>query len=98
MTIETTTTVQLSDIKAIGFECSSCHAKTVQPIERFEHLPARCPICDSGQWLIHGDQDEQNLKAMLRAMQRFANWKNPHFSISFTLKNGAVSREADDRV
>lgn len=45
MTTETRTTIQLSDFKAIEFECRECHCRTVRPMGGTQPLLLVCPDC-----------------------------------------------------
>jgi hypothetical protein len=45
MTNETRTTIQLSDIKAIEFECSACHCRIVRPVGGLQPKLLACPEC-----------------------------------------------------
>jgi hypothetical protein len=52
MTIETRTTVELKDIKAIEFECADCHTKVSYPIDKFAHPVSICYTCHPSKLLI----------------------------------------------
>ncbi|SPE40203.1 hypothetical protein SBA7_1310007 [Candidatus Sulfotelmatobacter sp. SbA7] len=45
MTSEIRTTIQLSDLKAIEFECRECHCRTVRPMGGIQSLLLCCPEC-----------------------------------------------------
>lgn len=45
MTRETRTTVQLSDFKAVEFECVQCHARIVRPMGVWHFSLDECPEC-----------------------------------------------------
>ncbi len=45
MTSETRTTIQLSDFKAIEFECVLCHSRIVRPIGAWLSPLLACPDC-----------------------------------------------------
>jgi predicted RNA-binding Zn-ribbon protein involved in translation (DUF1610 family) len=47
MTSETRTTIQLSDIKAVEFECTNCHHRLVRPIGVWQSQWDQCPDCGS---------------------------------------------------
>jgi hypothetical protein len=53
MTIETKTTIQLSDITGIEFECKNCHSVTSWPIAVAHNPLTRCH-CGADQWMPHG--------------------------------------------
>jgi hypothetical protein len=52
MTIETRTTMELKDIKAIEFECATCHTKVVYSIEKFSDPVFTCYTCRPSKPLI----------------------------------------------
>ncbi|MDR5726887.1 MAG: hypothetical protein RB191_05410 [Terriglobia bacterium] len=45
MTSETRTTIQLSDFKAIEFECAQCHSRIIRPITTWQTRLDCCPDC-----------------------------------------------------
>jgi hypothetical protein len=45
MTSEIRTTIQLSDIKAVEFECQQCHCRIVRPMGGTQPLVLGCPEC-----------------------------------------------------
>ena len=45
MTSETRTTIQMSDIRGVEFECTQCHAKIVRPITTWNSPLVCCPDC-----------------------------------------------------
>ncbi len=45
MTSEVRTTIQLSDLKAVEFECTQCHARIVRPIGVWSSPLLCCPEC-----------------------------------------------------
>lgn len=47
MTSETRTTIQLSDIKAVEFECTNCHHRLVRPLGVWQSRWDSCPECGS---------------------------------------------------
>jgi hypothetical protein len=51
MTIETRTTVELSDINAVEFECRKCGTKTVRKIDGNYVTPVACDNCKE-QWFL----------------------------------------------
>ena len=52
MTSETRTTIQLSDLKAIEFECQGCHCRISRPVGGQQQLMLVCPECGSS-WATH---------------------------------------------
>lgn len=47
MTNETRTTIQLSDMQAVEFECSECHCRVVRPMGAWKSSLSECPECGS---------------------------------------------------
>jgi DNA replicative helicase MCM subunit Mcm2 (Cdc46/Mcm family) len=47
MTSESRMTIQLSDLKAIEFECTNCHHRLVRPIGVWQSNWDSCPDCGS---------------------------------------------------
>ena len=45
MTSEVRTTIQLSDFKAVEFECRQCHCRIVRPMGGVQPLLPNCPEC-----------------------------------------------------
>jgi predicted RNA-binding Zn-ribbon protein involved in translation (DUF1610 family) len=50
MTSETRTTIQLSDLKAIEFECTNCHHRLVRPLGAWKSYWDSCPECGNN-WI-----------------------------------------------
>jgi DNA replicative helicase MCM subunit Mcm2 (Cdc46/Mcm family) len=62
MTVETRTTMQLSDIKAIEFECTHCHAKRIFQIRNFDTPPLNCGSCGESQpWFVANSPDRSDI-------------------------------------
>lgn len=91
MTVETRTTFELPDVKAVEFECTACHAKVSFSIEGFKQPPIRCPGCDSAQWLIPGSEDYMDIVRLVRTMERFLKSNGKLFSLRFELKGEDVA-------
>ena len=45
MTSEIRTTIQLSDLKSVEFECTQCHARIVRPVGAWHTPLLCCPEC-----------------------------------------------------
>jgi len=90
MTIETSTTIEPSDIVAIEFECVKCKAKTVFPVDKFKSIPTRCTVCDSEQWLIPGDRAYADLVSLGRIIKWFQSEEKPQgFTLRLRLSSSA---------
>jgi DNA replicative helicase MCM subunit Mcm2 (Cdc46/Mcm family) len=85
VTIETRTTVDPQDIKAIEFECNACHSRVLHPIEKFRQPPTRCVTCDSSQWLIVGGSEWEDLLKFVRIIQNLHKSENMGFKIHFQI-------------
>jgi len=57
MTSETRTTIQLSDFKAVEFECLNCHSRIVRPIGVWQSPLLCCPECGSTWAHYRGTMD-----------------------------------------
>jgi len=79
MTCETRTTIQLSDIEAIEFECVKCHARAVRPVGVWQFPLAACPEC--GENWIHYRGTMDVLRSMASQIAKYAEID--------VLKNGA---------
>lgn len=96
MTSKTTISIDFSDIRAIEFECRSCHAKIIAPIESFSYPPTGCSFCDSDtQWLIPGSEDFKDYGALLQIIKRLAKSKSLPFAVRLelatTISEGGLS-------
>jgi DNA replicative helicase MCM subunit Mcm2 (Cdc46/Mcm family) len=70
MTIETRTTLELKDIRAIEFECNTCHTKTVYPIAKYGNPPTHCSHCTEGrQWIVTGSEEWEELSKLGKTIQ-----------------------------
>ena len=92
MTVETRTTIELGDVKAVEFECSNCHVKMVLPLDKFKQPFVNCRACNSEQWFVPGSEDFNDLIQMIRAMERFSK-PSKHFRMRFDV-SAVASREA----
>jgi hypothetical protein len=64
MTSETRTTIQLSDIRAVEFECNHCHHRLVRPLGVWQSQWEQCPECGS-LW--------SHYRSMMDFLARFAS-------------------------
>ena len=71
MTIETRTTLELKDIRAIEFECNACHTKTLYSVAKYTQPPTHCPHCTEGrQWIIPGSEEWEGLANLGKVIRR----------------------------
>jgi hypothetical protein len=57
VTSETRTTIQLSDIQAIEFECRACHCRITRPMGGRQILMLICPECETTWANYRGDME-----------------------------------------
>jgi len=70
MTVKTTTTIELKDIKSIEFECDSCHTKVAYAIEKFNHPMSMCNVCHPSKQFFLPDSKEDNALRNLAVLLR----------------------------
>lgn len=103
MTTETRTTVQLSDIQAIEFECKKCHAKAVFKIASFEGPPLHCISCGqppelSGAWFGANSEERTriaDLGRIIRQLARFSDHAETKFTVRLEVSGVSASRAGD---
>ena len=81
MTIETKTTIQLSDIKAIEFECKNCHRIALSPIAVATTPPYYCECHVPPEWMPQGGDMYQRIKNLIGLVQQLAQANNEPFAI-----------------
>lgn len=84
MTIETKTTVELSDIKTVEFECRNCHSISLWPLDVAKSPPISCH-CDGDQWMTHGGDMFASITRLIELMQRFSKTTKEPFVMRFGL-------------
>jgi len=85
MTIETKTTIQLSDLINIEFECRACGATTSWPIGVAKNPPTSCR-CRDEQWMPIGGQVYRDISALIDLVQRLSNTDGEKFVMRLRLK------------
>jgi hypothetical protein len=92
MTVETKTTIQLSDIKAVEFECKNCHRVVSWPIQVVMKLPTEC-TCSTPQWMTIGGDMHQRLTSLIEQIRTLAKASGEPFVIRFAVEgvSGHVS-------
>lgn len=98
MTIETRSTIELSDVVACEFVCNKCKTKTVRLLNADFNLPGMCGNCQN-TWLTEG-QESNDLRIFLNLLQRYAAGPRP-FTLRLEIKDlaggvmaSSASREA----
>jgi hypothetical protein len=84
MTVETRTTIQLSDIANVEFECRKCGSKTVWPIGVAKSPPIKCH-CEEQQWMVHGGDQFMSIARLLQLIQKVGEAQNEPFIMRFGL-------------
>jgi hypothetical protein len=93
MTIETRTTVQLSDIKAIEFECAKCHAKSIFQIGKFDNPPLNCGACGGEPWFVANTPDRSDIAKLAQIITRFSGQPSSGFAMRLEVRGVSASRE-----
>lgn len=83
MTIETKTTIQLSDVKAIEFWCKSCSRMVSYPIGSARNPPFKCECLGSPQWMGVGDNTYRDLTMLISLIQRYGQTNGEQFFLRF---------------
>ena len=78
MTVETKTTIELSDIKAIEFECKNCGRIVAWPIKAAKEPPFQCD-CNTPQWMSVGGDTYRSLMTLIDAIKRHGNAQGEPF-------------------
>ena len=93
MTVETKTTIELSDITTVEFECNKCHSITLWPLGVAKVPPPKC-YCSDQQWLTVGGETYEGITSLISLMKRFREIKNEPFTMRFGIKSDAASGHA----
>jgi hypothetical protein len=73
MTTKTTTSIELQDIKAIEFECATCHMKVAYPIDKYSHPMAACNVCHPPkQFIVANSQEARDLNMLGDLIRRLS--------------------------
>jgi hypothetical protein len=97
MTIETKTTIQLSDITTVEFECSNCGGIVSWPIAGTPRIPVSCQ-CGAQQWMPIGSTLYVSLCKFIELAKQLGEMTGEHFALRFGIKNDAVLvRAANDK-
>jgi len=85
MTIETKTTIQISDVKAIEFECKTCHRIVSLPIEVAKEPPFECDCKNPRQWMSYGGEMYSALSGLMTLLGRFGKVDNEPFAMRLVI-------------
>jgi len=98
MTIETKTTLQLSDIITVEFECAQCHAVTSWPLLVARNPPTRCR-CTEQDWMGKGSDMYSNISDLITLLQQFSKAKNGPFIMRFGINyDASLARASGSKV
>lgn len=85
MTVETKTTIELSDITTIEFECEKCHSISLWPLSRAKNPPTSCPCTAGEQWMpINGDK-QRAIANLISLIQMFSKTEGEPYTMRFGL-------------
>ncbi len=94
MTIETRTTMELKDIKAIEFECADCHTKVVWSIDQFTDPLFVCHTCSPKKTLVADrSSDHKAIVNLVQMINQLAQLDPKVFVMRFDVTQSSVSRE-----
>jgi hypothetical protein len=95
MTIETRTTIELKDIKAIEFECSECHTKVVYDVGQFTQPLLKCYTCNPARQLIaERSTDHKAIGGLVELINQLSQLDPKVFVMRFDITAPSASREA----
>ncbi len=98
MTIETRTTIELKDIRAIEFECATCHTKTVYSIDQFTHPVFTCYTCHPSKVLVaERSSDHKSIGSLVDLINQLSKLDPTIFAMRFDITDSSASREANGR-
>jgi hypothetical protein len=91
MTVETKTTIQLSDITAIEFECKNCHATLSWPVAIFKHPPTACPCRTDQHWMAQGGSLFEAITEMVENLRGLSKAGNEPFIMRLGVRELSAS-------
>lgn len=94
MTVETKTTIELSDIDSVEFECKHCHSVSAWPLSVARRPPARCHCENSPQWMVGGGDMDNNITRLIELMRRLSEAQKEPFTMRFAIKSAALGDRA----
>lgn len=96
MTVETRTTIQLSDVATIEFECGECSRVVSIPLLAARNPQTGCE-CSHNQWMTIGGDTYRQLGQLILMMQQFSGSRNEPFKMRFGLKSSISDRVSSDK-
>jgi DNA replicative helicase MCM subunit Mcm2 (Cdc46/Mcm family) len=93
MTAETKTTVYLSELKSVEFECKVCHARVIVPISEDAFVPGGCPspTCKNQHWYTINSGEHRELKGIIDSIRRYQSSQN--YSMRFEVESLKTNAE-----
>ena len=92
MTFETRTTINLEDIRAIEYECTKCHSRSVRLLDDKHTVASGCNNCNN-RWLADGSQEHEDLKTLLNVLRNFRKSSvNTHVTIRLDISGTELKR------
>ena len=87
MTVETRTTIQLSDVTAVEFKCKSCGRVLSWPIEAAK-VPTECDCRGYMQpgWMPIGSETYAGLVKLLDLIKQWGRADNESFTLQFVVR------------
>jgi hypothetical protein len=89
MTVETKTTIQLSDVTTIEFECVKCHMVSSYPLDIALHPQGSC-VNGCGEWMPFGGDTYRSLTHLIELMKRFAKATNEPYIMRFGITTAST--------
>jgi len=85
VTAETKTTLQLSDITAVEFECKNCQrvVSLPLPLKSANQVPTFCDCNVPRQWMPVGSDAHRTLLALMDYIQRYAKATDEPYVLRF---------------
>lgn len=93
MTVETKTTIQLSDITTIEFECAKCHTVASYPLDVVQHPQGSCAN-GCGEWMPFAGDTYKSLTKLIELVKRFGKATSEPFILRFGVKPEIASGRA----
>lgn len=100
MTIESRIVFDLTEIKSVIFECTTCGARTSLPLGKVDYPPQHCPAGHSWNWNVRtGYQStESPFRALLSALAKLRDPLLGQMGFNLFLEiDGASGRVSSDK-
>jgi hypothetical protein len=94
MTIETKTTIQLSDVTGIEFQCKNCGRIVSWPIQTAKTPPTECECNPTQGWMPYGGNTFASLVKLIDLIKLWSSATNEPFNLRFVVSD--LSSSAKD--